>query len=101
MYTSGDFVNWSPVSTDALPNVGAWAVQYSTWAPDVVQRQFTLHTLAHAITESLAVGTNNYLMYYSAAVSGNTKYHCIGAATASNPQGPFQPVSTVLQCDIS
>ncbi|TFK47469.1 glycoside hydrolase family 43 protein [Heliocybe sulcata] len=80
MQTSSDFVHWSPVSTDALPNVGAWS-SGGVWAPDVIQ----LHD-------------GSYVMYYAGAVAGNTKYHCIGVATASNPQGPFQPLANALEC---
>ncbi|KAI0030284.1 glycoside hydrolase family 43 protein [Vararia minispora EC-137] len=82
MQTSSDFVNWVPVSTDALPTVGAWSNGQNVWAPDVVQLR-----------------DGSYVMYYAAESATSPNRHCVGAATASNPQGPFAPVSTALVCN--
>lgn len=65
---------WSVSGTDALPKLGAWAQTGRTWAPDVSQRP-----------------DGSYLLYYTAH-SINPDRQCIGAATASNPEGPFEPV---------
>ncbi|WP_253871904.1 family 43 glycosylhydrolase [Promicromonospora umidemergens] len=68
--------SWTYRSTDALPNLGAWAQEGRTWAPDVSRR-----------------ADGRYLLYYTAwhAASGR---QCIGAALADSPGGPFAPVGT-------
>ncbi|VDB87791.1 unnamed protein product [Peniophora sp. CBMAI 1063] len=81
--TSTDFVNWTPLA-DALPTVGAWSTGVNIWAPDVIQ-----------------LGTNSFLMYYSAEVASNPGTHCVSAATSSSPAGPYTPISSVLACPIS
>jgi hypothetical protein len=65
---------WTYRSTDALPNLGAWAREGRTWAPDVSRR-----------------ADGRYLLYYTAwhAASGR---QCIGAALSDSPGGPFAPV---------
>jgi hypothetical protein len=67
---------WTYQSTDALPNLGAWAQEGRTWAPDVSRR-----------------ADGRYLLYYTAwhAASGR---QCIGAALSDFPGGPFAPVGT-------
>ena len=44
-----------------------------------------------------------FVLYYSAAVpdSATTGQHCIGAATASTPTGPYTPFSTPLLCSLN
>ena len=61
---------------------GAWARGGLTWAPDVSQR-----------------ADGRYLLYYTAhSIAINRQ--CIGAALASSPLGPFEPVGTgPLVCD--
>jgi len=59
---------------NALPNLGAWASSGLTWAPDVFQR---------------ADGV--YVMYYTARHTASGR-QCIGAAVATSPVGPFNPV---------
>jgi len=39
-----------------------------------------------------------YVMYYAAALAGNTALHCVGAATSDTPNGPFIPQSNYLAC---
>jgi arabinan endo-1,5-alpha-L-arabinosidase len=67
---------------DALPRLGAWASGGLTWAPDVSRR-----------------ADGRYLLYYTAhSVAINRQ--CIGAALATWPLGPFEPVGTgPLVCD--
>lgn len=65
---------WAVSGTDALPKLGAWAQTGRTWAPDVSQRP-----------------DGSYLLYYTAH-SINPDRQCIGAAVASQPEGPFEPV---------
>jgi beta-xylosidase len=67
---------------DALPRLGAWASGGLTWAPDVSRR-----------------ADGRYLLYYTAhSVAINRQ--CIGAALATSPLGPFEPVgSGPLVCD--
>ncbi|KZV62716.1 glycoside hydrolase family 43 protein [Peniophora sp. CONT] len=81
--TSTDFVNWTPLP-DALPTVGNWSTGHNVWAPDVIQ-----------------LGTNSFLMYYSAEANSNPVKHCVSAATSSSPAGPYTPIADVLACPIS
>jgi beta-xylosidase len=76
--TSSDLVHWSfavdPAQPgkkrDALPQLGSWAKQGFTWAPDV-----------------LRVG-DRYLLYYTAS-DHRKNAQCIGVAEAPDPLGPF------------
>jgi hypothetical protein len=74
MIRSNDLVHWSVVG-DALPHLASWARPDATWAPGVI---------------ALNGGS---VMYYS-ALEQSTGKHCISAATASAPQGPFVDKST-------
>ncbi|KAH7885587.1 glycoside hydrolase family 43 protein [Phlebopus sp. FC_14] len=65
---------------DALPQVGAWATTGGTWAPDVIDRD-----------------DGTFVMYY-AALSPSENTHCVGAATSTNPIGPYTPQSQPLAC---
>lgn len=70
------------VRGDALPNKPSWAGDGGFWAPDVSRR---------------ADGT--YLMYFTGP-SAAVGRMCIGAATASNPLGPFTSVGNApLVCN--
>ena len=62
--TSKDLVRWTP-GRDALPKVGRWGYEGNTWAPEVLRR-----------------GDGKYVLYYTAV-------HCVGAAVADTPLGPF------------
>jgi hypothetical protein len=66
---SGDLVHWQGVG-NALPHLAPWALPNGTWAPGVIERNGT------------------FVMYYS-AIFGITGEHCISAAVATQPQGPF------------
>jgi len=73
--------HWTAQSQDALPELGAWAADGFTWAPDVSR-----------------LIDGRFLLYYTARDSASGR-QCIGAATAANPAGPFVPVgSTSLVC---
>ena len=80
MAVSPDLVRWSFATDaagrkrDALPRLGAWAKPGFTWAPEVFQ-----------------IG-NRFLLYYTAA-DRRKNIQCIGAASATNPLGPFVDVS--------
>ncbi|KAF9236970.1 glycoside hydrolase family 43 protein [Melanogaster broomeanus] len=72
---------WELLSgVDALPNVGSWATNGSTWAPDVIDR-----------------GDGTFVMYY-AAHSPSQNTHCVGAATSTVPTGPYTPQSAPIAC---
>jgi hypothetical protein len=63
---------------DVLPELGAWAVQGATWAPDVRR-----------------IDDGRLVLYYTARLAGHRPAtQCIGAAVADNPLGPFTPVGT-------
>ena len=72
---SNDGVSWSRLSTDALPNVGAWAKPGDTWAPTV------------------AYNGSEFVMYYTATANQAPYDQCIGVATSSSPLGPYQDTS--------
>lgn len=79
--SSSDLVNWQMLS-DALPTLGSWATagNGNTWAPSVIQ-----------------VG-GQYVMYYTARDTQSNK-QCVGVATSSGPEGPFQDSgSNALVC---
>jgi len=74
---SSDLVHWNFVGDpathkprDALPELGSWAHEGFTWAPEVLQ-----------------LG-NRYLLYYTAS-DRRKDAQCIGVAEASDPFGPF------------
>ena len=72
--TSTDLVHWTRTS-DALPQLGAWAQAGATWAPEVV---------------STAKG---YVMFYVARDSRSGK-QCIGRAVSADPAGPFRDTAS-------
>lgn len=66
---------WTYQGTDAMPELGAWAKEGRTWAPDVSQR-----------------ADGRYLLYYTAWHAASER-QCIGAALSDAPGGPFVPTS--------
>ncbi|WP_194293287.1 glycoside hydrolase family 43 protein [Actinomadura macrotermitis] len=73
---------WTIHKADALPRLGAWARTGLTWAPDVSRRK-----------------DGKYVLYYTAQ-HATKKLHCLGAAVAASPLGPFKPAGTKpLVCD--
>lgn len=72
--------SWPVSDSDALPDVGPWAMTGRTWAPHVIDR-----------------GDGTFVLYY-AADDRSQKAHCIGAATSSSPSGPFKPTRSPLVC---
>lgn len=120
--TSTNFVNWTLLDSthDPLPTVGAWAVQghdnsthppvprANVWAPSVTKQQSedgkyimyyaaARNRLLHPETDAEA----RHLAIEPAVLPGHPVPHCIGAATASSPQGPFEPLPTPIACPIS
>ena len=88
--TSNDFNTWTVTGQDALPTVGAWAgpntgVQGpAVWAPNVIQN-----------------AAGQFVLHYSAASLGNPGKHCIGAAYANTPEGPYTPQPDPIACPTS
>jgi beta-xylosidase len=80
---SRDLVTWEALKDssnpkqlhDAMPELGAWAEENRTWAPEVIE-----------------VG-GRWLLYYTAR-DRKRKIQCIGVAAASDPRGPFRDTST-------
>jgi hypothetical protein len=81
--TSSDGVHWTRSSSDALPNVGAWAKPGNTWAPSVAYDNGA---------------DNNFVMFYTATENQDPGYQCIGEATASSPLGPYIPAPRPVVC---
>ncbi|HUQ22131.1 MAG TPA: glycoside hydrolase family 43 protein [Gaiellaceae bacterium] len=82
--TSKDLVDWVP-GKDALPELGSWATEGKTWAPEV-----------------LALDGGGYVLYYTAS-DIDSYAQCIGRAVADDPGGPFvddSPRPLVCQADL-
>jgi beta-xylosidase len=67
---SRDLVTWKQAG-DAFPELGAWANEGKTWAPEVLQR-----------------ADGQFVLYYTAQ-SAEYMTQCIGRAVARAPTGPF------------
>jgi len=89
--TSTDFYTWSlRGGQDVLRNLPAWVDTSSTgaekvWAPDVFQND-----------------DGTFVMYFSATTNtaGNGNFHCIGTATSSSVDGPYDSnTDTPFACD--
>ena len=72
---SGDLVHWK-AGKDAMPDVGPWAVEGKTWAPEVLRRS-----------------DGEYVLYYTAN-SLELNSQCLGRAVSSTPAGPFVDTSS-------
>jgi beta-xylosidase len=89
MASSPDLLTWTPLKDggklhDAMPVLPAWAKAGFTWAPEVIR-----------------VG-DGYVLYFTAR-DKKSHLQCIGAATASDPRGPFTSAETaplVCQTDL-
>ncbi|KIK66761.1 glycoside hydrolase family 43 protein [Collybiopsis luxurians FD-317 M1] len=81
--TSTDFNTWTYLSHDALPTVGAWSIQNTVWAPDVV-----------------AVN-GGYVLFYAGENAASPGSHCVGVATSTNVEGPYSAQAEPLVCDTS
>jgi beta-xylosidase len=71
---SQDLITWEP-RPDAMPDFPTWAEKDHglVWAPEV----------------TTAADGQSYLLYYTARVAKTTT-QCIGVATSTTPEGPFQ-----------
>ncbi len=68
---------------DVLPRLPGWAEGGLTWAPDV-----------HAVA-------GGWALYFTALLRGVNPYtHCIGAAFATSPAGPFVPTGHPFICQL-
>ncbi|TLD39714.1 glycoside hydrolase family protein [Venturia nashicola] len=74
------------VGYDVLPKLPSWVLQNKSdvWAPGVVE-----------------TAPNNYVMYFSATLAKEPKFHCLGTAVASAPDGIFAPDPEPFACDTS
>lgn len=72
---SDDLVTWSALP-DALPTLPPWAEPGRTWAPEV----------------TTSADGQSYVMYMTADDRASDK-QCIGVATSSAPEGPFESAS--------
>ncbi|KAI6013032.1 hypothetical protein EDC04DRAFT_2609425 [Pisolithus marmoratus] len=74
-------------SVDVLPDIGLWATINLTWTPDVIdQGDGTFVMYAHTLGADYA------------AKSPSQMTHCIGAATSTNPMGPYTPQMQPIAC---
>ncbi|OCK84036.1 glycoside hydrolase family 43 protein, partial [Lepidopterella palustris CBS 459.81] len=107
---STDFGNWTlqNYTSDPLPTLGDWVAtgymnmnttsqfnasdillnytvavpRSNVWAPDLLQRP----------------SDKKFILYYSATAANATRNHCVGAAIADLPQGPYKPLPTPIAC---
>jgi len=86
---STDLKTWTETGVPGLPSVSNtnWINLSSPqiWAPDVV------HDFVNG----------GFIMYFSASTKQDHSKHCIGAAHANSPAGPFVAEPDVLICDIA
>ena len=123
--TSTDFKSWTlkPPSSDPLPNLGDWVMNANLTVSTFVSLPLLMpnNRLVQNLNSYQYKGTNDsaevalanvwapdviqhptsgkYLLYYSAR-SANGPVHCIGAAVADGPAGPFNPMPEPLSCPI-
>lgn len=71
---STDLVNWARLD-DALPVLPEWSYPAHTWAPEV----------------TTSADGETFLMYFTVRHAASNR-QCIGLATSSVPEGPFEPV---------
>lgn len=84
--SSQDFNTWTLLSgTDALPYPPDWVREprSNVWAPAVIQ-----------------LPDGSFIMYFSASTVEGNGTHCVGAATSSTVEGPYQPLSSPLACPL-
>lgn len=112
--TSKDFREWTLQSAgpDPLPNPGKWTKQgvgdpYNM--PVREGNQTCLYTSGKSSTVQVALANvwapellrrpsdGKFVMYYAAA-DGSSHAHCIGAAVASSPSGPYTPQDKAIIC---
>ena len=70
--TSTDLASWTLLDTDALPKLPSWVIPGKTWAPEVTQ-----------------FGPDQFVMY-TTTTNFEPTLQCIGVATATSPEGPFE-----------
>jgi len=70
--TSTDLASWTVLDTDALSKLPSWVIPGKTWAPEVTQ-----------------FGPDQFVMY-TTATNFEPTLQCIGVATATSPEGPFE-----------
>jgi arabinan endo-1,5-alpha-L-arabinosidase len=75
---SDDLLEWETLP-DALPDLPSWVIPGKTWAPEVTE-----------------IAPGQYAMYFT-ATNFRPSFQCIGAATATSPEGPFT-VEGMLVC---
>ncbi len=68
---SEDLRDWELTDRDALPQLPGWVVKGKTWAPEVTR------------------SGDRYVMYFT-ATNFEPALQCIGVATATAPDGPFE-----------
>lgn len=94
--------NWSIIESDALPDVGSWAVKGKTWAPDVINRgdgTFVMCMSMNSLSHLHVHETSLQIDYAAQNPSQGT--HCIGTATSTSVTGPYTPRTQPVVCATS
>ncbi|QDS72529.1 hypothetical protein FKW77_000253 [Venturia effusa] len=70
---------------DVLPKLPSWVLQNRSdvWAPNVVQ-----------------TAPDNFVMYFAATWAKEPRFHCLGTATSSTPNGTFTPSPDPFACNL-
>jgi hypothetical protein len=78
--------SWELKAINILPKLGPQFVTTGIWAPDVRYLN----------------ASDSYVMYYSGQYASDTRFHCVGAATAKDSiLGPWTAVQDPLACPIN
>lgn len=84
---------------DLLPGgMGSWAVDTGIWAPDV--RYLAAAGSSSSSSEEGEESEGKFVMYYAGLYANDTRFHCVGAATASGVLGPYNAVDEPLACPV-
>ena len=106
MATSKDNVTWTYLEgTDALPYTGSWATGNRTWSPDVVQLVRAclacwVSPLLHRSLTKHSQDDGTFLMYYADQPTTHARRHCLGTATSTTIEGPYNPQDEPWACPL-
>lgn len=109
--TSSDFVDWILLNytSDPLARLGEWvksdgldvgarSFRHGTLGSDLIFRNTTaVNPWAPDILQRPSDG--KFVIYYS-ATAANAAFHCVGAAVASEPFGPYEPLPFPFACPL-
>jgi beta-xylosidase len=81
MRVADDPTAWPAAAREVMPQLPPWAREGFTWAPDVRR-----------------IGSRYVLWFNAALLDAPTLTQCVGVASATSPEGPFEARSAPLVC---